>query len=62
MRHLIQNAPDACAFPIPTKKTPVLVCWLCNKEIPLEIAKTDEYGQAIHEDCYLLRLHLKEAC
>lgn len=36
-------------------------CPICNKEVPLEVAKTDEDGHAIHEACYVLKLHLWEA-
>ena len=35
-------------------------CPVCNKDVPLESAKTDEDGHAIHEECYILRLHLRE--
>jgi len=36
------------------------VCPLCNRHVVLETAKVDEYGKAMHEECYLLRLHLKQ--
>jgi len=31
-------------------------CSICGKPIALEAAKTDEVGQAIHEECYLLKV------
>lgn len=31
----------------------ILHCNLCRKPVPVETAKTDGYGQAIHEECYL---------
>ena len=31
-------------------------CSICHKPVELAIAKTDEYGRAVHEDCYLLKL------
>lgn len=34
-------------------------CSLCNKPVELRIAKTDEGGKAIHEECYLLRMQMK---
>lgn len=37
----------AVAFPL---------CSICTKPVPLETCKTDEAGQAVHEDCYVLRL------
>jgi len=36
------------------------VCSICNRHVILEIAKVDEYGHAIHEKCYLLKLKLKQ--
>jgi hypothetical protein len=29
------------------------ICSICNKPIDLETSKTDERGQAVHEECYL---------
>jgi len=29
------------------------ICPICRKAVPLELAKTDEDGVAIHEACYL---------
>lgn len=31
---------------------PILRCRICSKPVPVETAKTDDYGQAIHEVCY----------
>ena len=61
MRHLILKTSNACPPHIPKQGT-VVVCWLCNKEVPLETATTDENGRVMHEECYVLRLHLKQAC
>jgi len=36
-------------------------CPVCNERVELETSKTDEMGQAIHEECYLELLHKKEA-
>ena len=36
-------------------------CYLCDKPVPLEASKTDENGQAVHEECYLLKIRLGEA-
>lgn len=38
-------------FPLQTP-----ICPICRKTVPLNIAKTDEDGNAIHEDCYLVKL------
>lgn len=31
-------------------------CAICRKPVSLEESKADEYGQAIHEECYLSKL------
>ncbi len=36
-------------------------CWICSKEVQLEIAKTDEHGRVVHEHCYALRMQLNGA-
>jgi hypothetical protein len=30
-------------------------CCVCNSSVLLETSKTDEYGQAVHEQCYVLK-------
>ena len=32
-----------------------VVCFICSGFIPLETSKTDERGNAVHEDCYVHR-------
>jgi hypothetical protein len=39
----------------------ILHCRICSKPIPVESAKTDGEGQAIHEECYILSLTQKSA-
>ena len=34
-------------------------CCICNNPVSLESSKTDEDGQPVHEDCYVLQLCLK---
>ena len=36
--------------------TPFPICSLCNKPVPLETSRADEYGKAVHEGCYLLKV------
>jgi hypothetical protein len=31
-------------------------CRICSEPVPVETAKTDDYGQAIHEVCYIRSL------
>jgi hypothetical protein len=35
------------------------VCPFCGFTVRLETAKTDEYGRATHEQCYLLKIQLE---
>jgi hypothetical protein len=37
------------------------LCPICNQPVPLENAKTEEHGLAIHEECYLLKMQLERA-
>jgi hypothetical protein len=36
-------------------------CSLCERPVLLETSKTDEYGKAVHEECYALKTRLKQA-
>jgi hypothetical protein len=38
---------------------PEINCSICDKPVALETAKTDEVGQAAHEECYLFKLGIK---
>lgn len=33
-----------------------LHCVICGKSVPLETAKTDECGKAVHEQCYIWKI------
>ncbi len=33
-----------------------LYCSMCHKVVPIEVAKTDGEGRAVHEDCYVVSL------
>lgn len=37
------------------------VCPICRESVALEISKADEDGNAIHEQCYVLKIGLKAA-
>jgi hypothetical protein len=39
---------------------PLPICAICNAAVPLETAKTDEDGAAIHEPCYVLKMKSSE--
>jgi len=48
------GAPKSDVLPvvsIPASQAPL--CAVCNQPVPLELAKTDEAGRAIHDECYL---------
>jgi hypothetical protein len=34
------------------------ICWVCDKPVSLEECKIDEHGEAVHENCYALRIAL----
>lgn len=42
------------------KKPEFPMCPICNRHVILETAKADEYGRAMHEECYVLKLHLEQ--
>jgi hypothetical protein len=45
-----------------SKKEPAaLVCRICDKPVTLETAKTDGAGNAVHEECYALKVNLEKA-
>jgi hypothetical protein len=48
---LPQMIPEKSEFP---------ACPICNGHVNLESAKVDENGHAMHEECYLLRLHMEQ--
>ncbi len=33
-------------------------CWICGRVVSLESCKTDENGNAVHEECYVARVRL----
>ena len=35
-------------------------CAICKKSVKLEESKADEYGQAVHEECYVAKLTQKK--
>ena len=35
-------------------------CAICRNSVNLRVSKTDEYGRAVHENCYVWRLLSKK--
>ena len=35
-------------------------CWLCGKDVDISTCKIDEYGEAVHAACYMVRLALED--
>jgi hypothetical protein len=61
-RHFNKGRRTFNAYPRPMREENVLPqCPICKKAVPLETAKADEYGRAIHEQCYLLKVCLEDA-
>jgi hypothetical protein len=42
--------------PIPKVPRRLPGCCICNEPVLLETSNTDEYGQAVHEECYVLKV------
>jgi len=43
------------------KEPALLLCRICGRPIPVEVAKTDSEGRALHEECYVLTIALEQA-
>jgi len=39
-----------------------LECIICKDTVPLEESKTDEQGQAVHEECYFSMVISRPKC
>ncbi|HXO30790.1 MAG TPA: hypothetical protein VN901_00400 [Candidatus Acidoferrales bacterium] len=39
----------------------IVRCSICEQLVSVESAKSDEYGRTIHEECYALKMKLKQA-
>ncbi len=37
-----------------------LICCICKEPVTLEESKTDERGQAVHENCYIWTVELRK--
>jgi hypothetical protein len=46
---------------VPEKFSPLLLCQICGKPVPVETSKTDAQGKAIHENCYIKTIALEQA-
>jgi two-component sensor histidine kinase len=48
---------DCCQMTVPSIHAQQLPgCCICNSPVPLETSRTDENGQAVHEECYVLKV------
>jgi len=47
---------EVTASPIPKSTRRLPDCCICKSPVLLETSKTDEYGQAVHEECYVLKV------
>jgi hypothetical protein len=60
----VQNGCTIAAIGVVGEKSPpganmesgVFLCNICGKAVSLEISKIDEYGQPVHEGCYVADL------
>jgi hypothetical protein len=53
---LRQSSPQ-----LASSESSLIRCSLCQMPVSVESSKTDENGKAVHEECYLLTLRLKQA-
>ena len=42
-----------------SQQMPTYTCWICGNRVALERCKVDEHGQAVHEDCYMAKIHVQ---
>ena len=50
--------------PLPPEETPTkdsIVCRICGKPVPVNSAKADTDGKAIHEECYAVKVQFDQA-
>ena len=53
-----RHRPSLCPGPMAPLLRSVLICRICGRTLQLESCNFDEDGQAVHEDCYTLKLVL----
>jgi hypothetical protein len=58
--HSMSNIPRFIPWIRRQVRPELPTCSICNEPVELETTKTDEYGKAIHEDCYVLKVRLKQ--
>ena len=62
VKAMIAGMPGTQAGAQISPSTPLILrCRICRKLVPIETAKTDGEGQAIHEECYVTSLSQKAA-
>lgn len=57
------SVPQESAAPEAPLSSPSSIsrCNICELPVSLEAAKADEFGRAVHEECYALKMRLKTA-
>jgi hypothetical protein len=58
MKSPLFRIPEKFLHSVQSLSQPPL-CFVCKTPVPLETAKTDERGAAIHEECYLLKVKVQ---
>jgi hypothetical protein len=48
--------PLVTLFALANMDNKTVTCVICNKPVSLETTRTDEDGQPVHEECYVLRV------
>lgn len=58
VKAMLVHLPESSELrpPVSASLHHVLRCTICSQPVPVETAKTDSYGKAIHEECYMISL------
>lgn len=63
-RVALQASCSAASIPqnvLPIASSSPLFCGICGRKVSLEASRTDEHGNPVHEDCYVLKVRLHNA-
>ena len=63
VKEMLVHLPESQELrpPVSASLHHVLRCTICSQPVPVETAKTDANGRAIHEECYLMSVTAETA-
>jgi formylmethanofuran dehydrogenase subunit E len=58
VKEMLAHLPESRELrpPVSASIHHVLRCTICHEPVPVETAKTDSNGKAIHEECYMISM------